>query len=203
MTASRGAGKPAGAARATTLGRLAQICDNVQLARPVPSAVMATDPSGWIDFAGAIVAATGALVGLIFVALSINVDAIIKMQGIADLALEGIGVLTTVLIAAIVVLTPGQSNAMLAAELIAIGLLHALFIGALGVRSYSSSQPEFRHKRVQMALGSGIPGSLVAVAGLGLATGAVGGLYWLVPACVLGIIAGIANAWVLLIEIKR
>jgi hypothetical protein len=164
---------------------------------------MAYDSSAWTDFAGAIVAATGALVGLIFVAMSINVDAIIKMQGIPEVALEGIIVLTTVLIAAIAVLTPGQSSAWLAAELIMIGLIHSALIGILFARSYRSSQPEFRIKRIQMALLSWVPGALVAVAGLGLATGSLGGLYWLLPASVFGIAAGIANAWVLLIEIKR
>ena len=164
---------------------------------------MATDPAGWTEFAGAIVAAAGALVGLIFVALSINVEGIIGMQGIPDLALEGIVVLTTVLIAAIVLLTPGQSNGWLAAELIEIGLGHSLIITILFLRTYRSAEPVFRVKRVQMALVSGVPGTLVAVAGFGLATGAIGGLYWLVPASVLGIMAGLISAWVLLIEIKR
>ncbi len=164
---------------------------------------VATDPSGWTEFGGAIVAAAGALVGLIFVALSINVEGIIGMDGIPDLALEGIVVLTTVLISAIVLLTPGQTNAWLAAELILIGLGHSLIIAILFVRTFRTAEPRFRLKRVQMALVSGVPGALVAVAGVGLATSSIGGLYWLVPASVLGIMAGLVSAWVLLIEIKR
>ena len=33
--------------------------------------------------------------------------------------------------------------------------------------------------------------------------GAGGGLYWLVPATVLAILAGLVNTWVLLVEIMR
>lgn len=87
--------------------------------------------------------AAGALVGLIFVALSINVEGIIGMQGIPGLALEGIVVLTTVLIAAIVLLTPGQTNAWLLAELILIGLGHSLIILILFLRAYRRRNRSF------------------------------------------------------------
>jgi len=43
----------------------------------------------------------------------------------------------------------------------------------------------------------------VALAGLGVVVGSLGGLYWLLSASIFGIAAGIANAWVLLIEVKR
>jgi len=33
--------------------------------------------------------------------------------------------------------------------------------------------------------------------------GAAGGLYWLVASWLIGTMAGIANGWVLLVEIKR
>ena len=164
---------------------------------------MAYNPSAWTEFAAGIVAASSALAGLVFVALSINVEGIIGMPGVPALALEGITVLTTVLIAAIVLLTPGQSGSWLAAELIVIGLGHSLMVGVLAYRTYFAALPEFRTKRIQMALISLVPGALVGVAGIGLATNSIGGLYWLVPASVLGMLAGITNAWVLLIEIKR
>ena len=48
-----------------------------------------------------------------------------------------------------------------------------------------------------------LPGSFVALAGLGVVVGSLGGLYWLLSASIFGIAAGIANAWVLLIEVKR
>jgi len=42
-----------------------------------------------------------------------------------------------------------------------------------------------------------------AVAGASLLAQAGGGLYWLVPAVILAIVAALIDAWVLLIEIVR
>jgi hypothetical protein len=164
---------------------------------------MATDPAAWTEFAAAMVAATSALAGLIFVALSINLDRILSLPGIADLALEGVIALTVVLIASIVVLAPGQSVAALATELIVIGIVHLSVIGWLLRRTLAVAEQEFRMKRIQMALVSGFPGVLFVIGGLSMAAGNAWGLYWLVPASIAGIAAGVTNAWVLLIEIKR
>jgi hypothetical protein len=46
-------------------------------------------------------------------------------------------------------------------------------------------------------------GGLIAVTGLTLLLQTGGGLYWLVAASLLAIFAGLVNAWVLLVEIKR
>jgi hypothetical protein len=164
---------------------------------------MATDPAAWTEFAAAMVAATSALAGLIFVALSINLDRILSLPGIADLALEGVIALTVVLIASIVVLAPGQTVGALAAELIVIGIIHVAVIGWLLRRTLAVADQEFRMKRIQMALVSGFPGLLFVISGLSMAAGNAWGLYWLVPASIAGIVAGVTNAWVLLIEIKR
>jgi modulator of FtsH protease len=43
----------------------------------------------------------------------------------------------------------------------------------------------------------------LVAAGLTLMLGAGGGLYWLVPAMVLGFGGAVLNAWVLLVEIVR
>ena len=149
------------------------------------------------------VAASSALAGLIFVALSINLDRILTLPGISDVALEGVIALTVVLIASIVVLAPGQPAGTLSAGLILIGLVELVVIAWLLRRTLAVAESQFRMKRIQMALVSGLPGVLFAVSGAALAAGNAWGLYWLVPASIAGIVAGVVNAWVLLIEIKR
>ena len=165
-------------------------------------AEMATNPGSWTEFAAAMVAASSALAGLIFVALSINLDRILTLPGISDVALEGVIALTVVLIASIVVLAPGQPAGTLSAGLILIGLVELVVIAWLLRRTLVVAQVQFRMKRIQMALVSGLPGVLFVV-GAALAAGNVWGLYWLVPASIAGIVAGVVNAWVLLVEIKR
>ena len=48
-----------------------------------------------------------------------------------------------------------------------------------------------------------VSGVCIIVAGVSEVAGAGGGLYWLVPATVLAIVAGLVNTWVLLVEIMR
>ena len=167
------------------------------------AATMATDPSAWTEFAAAMVAASSALAGLIFVALSINLERILHLPGISDVALEGVIALTVVLIASIAVLTPGVPAGALSAGLVLIGVVELVVIGWLLRRTLLVAEPEFRRKRMQMALVSGSPGVLFAISGVTLAAGSAWGLYWLVPASIAGIVSGVVNAWVLLVEIKR
>jgi len=164
---------------------------------------MATDPAAWTEFAAAMVAASSALAGLIFVALSINLDRILSLPGISDVALEGVIALTVVLIASIVVLAPGIPAGSLSAGLVLIGIVELVVVAWLLRRTLVVAEAQFRMKRIQMALVSGLPGVLFAVGGISLAAGNAWGLYWLVPASIAGIVAGVVNAWVLLIEIKR
>jgi hypothetical protein len=41
------------------------------------------------------------------------------------------------------------------------------------------------------------------ICGVLLMRGSEAGLYWLAPGCIFSLLAGVANAWVLLVEILR
>jgi hypothetical protein len=45
--------------------------------------------------------------------------------------------------------------------------------------------------------------ALIAAAGVFVASGVLGGLYWLVPGTLLAFTVGLGNAWVALVEILR
>ena len=65
--------------------------------------------AGWTDFFVAAAAAVGALAGLVFVALSINLARIIELPGISGRAAETVTLLSAALIASLVVLVPDLS----------------------------------------------------------------------------------------------
>jgi modulator of FtsH protease len=69
-----------------------------------------------------------ALAGLLFVALSINLDRILKGPGLPGRAGEAIVLLLTVLVACTFGLVPGQSPRVLGAELLGFGLLPWLIL---------------------------------------------------------------------------
>ncbi|HSK61321.1 MAG TPA: hypothetical protein VK935_19950 [Actinomycetospora sp.] len=48
-----------------------------------------------------------------------------------------------------------------------------------------------------------VVGLAPVLAGIGLLTESLGGLYWLPAAVAVGLLGGLSNAWVLLVEILR
>jgi modulator of FtsH protease len=78
-------------------------------------------PADWHDFATMIGGATGALTGLLFVALSLNASRIAGHTGLRASAAQTLVLFITPLLIAAVLLTPRQPDWVLGVELIAIG----------------------------------------------------------------------------------
>jgi modulator of FtsH protease len=133
----------------------------------------------------------GALIGLLFVAISINLDRIIAGANLPRRALETVAVLVAILTVAVLGLVPQPGWA---------GGVLILLVGRLRHLGGPIEQRRFRNVPAVVLGAFALP--LVA-AGLTLILGAGGGLYWLVPAMVLGFGGAVLNAWVLLVEIVR
>jgi hypothetical protein len=161
------------------------------------------DPSQWGDFAIATAGAAAALAGLLVVAISINVREILAERDLPTRAACALVVLSSPLVTALLVLVPGQSADALGIELISFGVLLGV---ALVPRNLPFRLPAQRTMSSWL-LAQGVPIlAIVAgttVAGIGMVTGSLGGLYWLVPAVIAAIAGGLIQAWVLLIEILR
>ena len=69
-----------------------------------------------------------------------------------------------------------------------------------GLRHQAHHPLSWRITRIVSALVTSVP---IAVAGICLLAESGGGLYWLFAAVTLAFIAGIGNAWVLLVEVVR
>lgn len=162
---------------------------------------MAYEVSEWTDFFVATAGAAAALTGLVFVAVSINVDRILKFESLPERALDTVLLLLTPVIVSIFCLAPGQ-------ELVTIGLEVSITSAALlgvGVRLIirplrHASAAEHRGSQV-LTLGPGPV--LMLLAGLSLIAERGGGFYLLMAGFVAALIAGVLNAWVLLVEILR
>ncbi|MGY1792729.1 hypothetical protein ACI796_01945 [Geodermatophilus sp. SYSU D00525] len=150
----------------------------------------------------AAVGATAALTGLLFVAVSINLDRILAFPTLPRRAAATLVLLVALLAAGVFVLVPGQPVPALAAELAGTGALLAAG-GAVGLVRVPAEADPPRGRRVRAAVLVLLPAGAVLAAALSLALGAGGGLYWLAGALVGGIAVSCLNAWVLLVEIQR
>lgn len=162
----------------------------------------AYDASQWSDFFVAAAGASAALAGLLFVAVSINIERILKFEGLPERALEALMLLLAVLLVSLVGLIPGQSHGATGAELLFLSLTIAAAVGRLPTTSSDPSGASQGRIRVRWALRIAALLPLV-VGGAGVLLEAGGGLYWIAVGVVFCFAAAVASAWVLLVEILR
>jgi hypothetical protein len=165
--------------------------------------LVAYDPSEWADLFVATAGASAALAGLVFVAVSINIERILSFPGLPERSLETLLFLVSVLLVSLVGLVPQQGHVALGLEL----LIVTLVIDAIVLRqpTIQVAEGEVMLRRWRVARWT-----LRAVAMVPFLIGAAsilaeqgGGLYWVFAGIVLAIAASVANAWVLLVEILR
>ncbi|HEY8473487.1 MAG TPA: hypothetical protein VIL37_12745 [Natronosporangium sp.] len=159
------------------------------------------DIAAWSDFGVGVIGASAALTGLLFVAVSINLQRILAYPALPARAGQTLVFLAAPVILAMLLLVPEQSTTALGLELVVLGALVGLVLLAL-------SRSRTGQERIGSYLLSRLVPSLVfslaiLVAGLTLLLGGPGGLRWLLPAVMVAIVAGLLNAWVLLVEILR
>jgi hypothetical protein len=156
----------------------------------------------WSELYVAMAGAAAALLGLLFVAVSINLEQVLRVAWLPLRAGETLGVLVVLLVTAVFVLVPGQSTTALGLELAGTGLVLIGSDGALRIRRGRPPGAPARSIVVPAVIVActGVP---LVTAGATLVAGEGGGLYWTVPALLAGFAGAVFNAWVLLVEILR
>ncbi|HTT93741.1 MAG TPA: hypothetical protein VMF55_03660 [Solirubrobacterales bacterium] len=161
-------------------------------------------PGEWKDLFVAMAGASAALAGLLFVAVSINVERIVSYKGLPERGMETLALLLTVLVVSIAGLMPGQSHVAFGLELLGIAAVLLATLLALPVThelpTDADAPPAWLASRRLVRL-TGLV--LLALAGLSDLLAFGGGLYWMAAGFVFLTLGAVANAWVLLIEILR
>jgi len=161
-------------------------------------------PSGaseWTDLFVAAAGASAALTGLVFVAVSINIQEILRLPGVPDRALATLMLLLGAVVISLLPLIPDQSGTALGIELVTVGIAFIAVVCVTGARSFRrSDNPAVRIELVVLAALGTLP---YVVGGLLLIADADGGLYWVIAGVVGAIVGAVLNAWVLLVEILR
>ena len=159
--------------------------------------------SEWHTLLAVQAGAAATLTGLVFVAISINLAKIIETPGLSGRAGDSILQFLQVFLICTVTLIPRQHTAAIGFEIVVIALFSWVVQVVAHVRYGKSRSGDpllwLIVRIVQTQLAS-IP---FFVAGAYLLSGSPIGLYWLVPGFVFSFLAGVASAWVLLVEIVR
>jgi hypothetical protein len=170
------------------------------------------DPAAWQNYFVAQAGASAALVGLIFVAVSLNIRQILRFAYLPTRVAQALVILGQLVIVAMIVLIPGQSPTTLGVELVAVGTVIWATVLAIQIRSLQllADQPGAppRRRLVGRWIVSRLTVGQIATlptlaAGISLLAGGGGGLSWLAVGTGVALVAGVADAWVLLIEIMR
>jgi hypothetical protein len=165
--------------------------------------MQAIDLENWHDFFVASAGASAGLVGLVFVAISINLKLILERPGQTERAGETIIPLASVLLISLVGLVLGLRVRMFACELVAFGGA-AWFVTTLIEVKALKNRHYIRALHIWSRILINQPANLlVVIGGLSLLMGFAGGLTWMAAGAIFSFAGALLNAWVLLIEILR
>jgi modulator of FtsH protease len=162
---------------------------------------VAYSASEWSDLFVACAGASAALAGLVFVAVSINIDRILALEGLPERALATLLLLLGVVVASTLGLVPGLGSAVLGVLLLVDSLGFLAVIATLSVRGLPTGRPMGEHAARAVVVAIGTVPLVIGAVSLIASTG--GGLYWTLAGILGALVGGVLNAWVLLVEILR
>jgi modulator of FtsH protease len=158
---------------------------------------------GWSDFFVAVAGVAGALTGLLFVGLSINLDKIIHAPTSVGRAAETLMLLAGVVALSLITLVPIHS----ARDLGALLLLVAVPVWAIpmlgqfrAIRRHLFMHRRFVVSRVMLHQLGALP---LLIGAFGMAGFGPAGIDWVAAGCILSMLVAVLGAWVLLVEILR
>jgi hypothetical protein len=146
--------------------------------------------------------AAAALAGLVFVAVSINIERILALRGLPERGLVTVLMLLGAVVASLFGLHPDQSEETLGWEILIGGCVLTGVVGWLLLKSRPRGADDESHMASAVLIGA-VGTVPFVVAGILLVSGSDDGLDWLFSGIVGAIIAGVVNGWVLLVEILR
>jgi hypothetical protein len=162
-----------------------------------------TSLSDWQTLFAVQAGAAATLTGLVFVAVSINLARIIAFPGLPSRAAESILQFLQVFFICTATLIPHQPGGLLGIEVLVVSVFSWTMQVIAHVRYGRSRSGHPRLWLIIRVLQTQLASFPFFIAGICLLTGSQAGPYWLVPGFAFSFMAGVANAWVLLVEVVR
>lgn len=160
----------------------------------------AYDGAAWETFYATIGGATAALAGLLFVAPSLHLSAIVTNPATRGHAREALGGFLSLLGLAVLVLIPDQGRRLLGVELVAAALVLVIVSVHFQGQTLRRLSAPHRLRRVLHLVPINLGTAMILVAGVSLLLKRGGGLYWLVPTVLSFLFNALGNAWALTVQ---
>ncbi|WP_435527499.1 hypothetical protein [Microbacterium aurantiacum] len=157
----------------------------------------------WRDFNVAMVGATSALAGLVIVAASVNITAIIRAATLTARLAAGIASLLMGLTASAIALWPDLSLPGFGIGVIVIAAVSAIFPVATTVRLATNPAAQGNARRVVNIVLAWLPTAAYLVGGSVLVAGLAVGAGIVAAGTLLAIVSAVIVSWVALVEVLR
>lgn len=171
---------------------------------------MGYSAAGWLGFGAALAGASGALTGLLFVAVSIKSDLITRSRTLAPRAAQTLTLFMISVLAGLLLVAP-QPRAALGSELLVLALacgVILLILDRRATRGADGQGPDSKGPDSRLAgyldrySPNLVTALLLGVAGSTDLVHAGGGLYWLIPASMASLIGGVVSAWLFPVKVN-
>jgi hypothetical protein len=152
--------------------------------------------AGWGNFAVVMGAATAALLGLLFVAVSLRVEKVATSAELRNRSAQTMTLLLTGLLVAALLAVPDQRKWALGAEYLIVTGVAVMLDRRAGTQNRSAIG-----RRLDATNPTVVTCSLLVIAAVVLILGHKGGIYVLVPALFAVLVGGVVNAWLILVKL--
>jgi modulator of FtsH protease len=153
----------------------------------------------WDDFATIAGSASGALTGLLFVAVSLNRQRLEDSPALRSQAGQTLVLFLMPLITSIVLVVPGTPQWVLGLELVTVAVVSGVAMGMISHgRHPQGDGPEDRLARLLDSVSVSLLTMLLVLAAGCIELAGHDGLYWLAPAIIIALVNGVVNAWLFL-----
>ena len=157
----------------------------------------------WHDLFVASAGAAAALMGLLFVGLSINLSKILAFPVLATRALIASMLLLSILIQTLLLLVPHETPRAAGFCVLIIGLLTWPSVSYLDWVIFKKLEIRYRNLHLGKMLFDQVALLPYFIGGIIMLHGSVSGYYWLVGSIIISFLKASLDAWVLVVEINR
>lgn len=157
----------------------------------------------WYTFAVIVGGAAAALLGLLFVAISIRLNIIAESGELRSRAAQTLIQFGVVLLAAVLLTVPSQPPNLYGAELVVLAAASGGGLYALERRAAKRPSDQRIGPVLKAVSPNAITPALLLACGIVLCCGVLAGLYILIAPVVAAFVGGLANAWLFMTRLQE